>query len=145
MLEIMTLADAVAAEINTGSFSVPVTAQRMLLPEFELADLADLKVTIVPKSVATVGITRQAMRHEVEIEIGIQKKLTGTIDTELPQWIELVQEIDSFLRKKPLTGAVDAAWLKSAIEPLYAREHLAQSRVFTSIITVTYLLIGDDA
>ena len=145
MIDSIALADAVAAEINTGSFSMPVTAQRMLLPEFELADLADLKVTVVPKSLQTVGLTRQAMRHEVEIEIGVQKKLTGTIDTELPQWIEFVQTIDTFLRKRTLTGAIDAAWLKSTIDPLYAREHLAQSRVFTSIITVTYLLIGDDA
>jgi hypothetical protein len=144
MLDIITLADAVAAEINTGSFSVPVTAQRMLLPEFELADLADLKVTVVPARIQTTGLTRQAMRHEVDIEIGVQKKLSGQVDTELPQWMDLVEAIDVFLRKRTLAGAVDAAWLKSAIEPLYAREHVAQSRVFTSIITVTYLLIGDN-
>jgi hypothetical protein len=141
MLDIITLADAVAAEINTGSFSVPVTAQRLLLPEFELGDLTQLKVTVVPQSVETAALTRQMMIYEVAIDVGIQKKLSGEVDTELPGLLSLVEQINVFLRKRSITGAV---WTRSSINPIYARDHLAQSRVFTSVITITYKIAMED-
>jgi hypothetical protein len=141
MVDIIALADAVAAAINTGSFSMPVTAQRLLLPEFELADLADLKVTVVPKSVEMATLTRQTMIYEVAIDVGIQKKLNGEVDTELPGLLNLVEEINVFLRKHALSGAV---WTKSSIDPIYAREHLSQSRVFTSVLTITYKLVSEE-
>ena len=141
MLDIITLADAVAAEINTGSFSVPVTAQRLLLPEFELGDLTQLKVTVVPQSVETAALTRQMMIYEVAIDVGIQKKLSGEVDTELPGLLSLVEQINVFLRKRAIAGAV---WTRSSINPIYARDHLAQSRVFTSVITITYKIAMED-
>ena len=141
MLDIITLADAVAAEINTGSFSVPISAQRLLLPEFELADLAQLKVTVVPKSVEMATLTRQTMVYEVAIDVGIQKKLSGEVDTELPGLLALAEEINVFLRKRSIAGAV---WTRSSINPIYARDHLAQSRVFTSVITITYKIAMED-
>ena len=141
MIDSIALADAVTVAINTGSFSVPVAAQRLLLPEFELADLAQLKVTVVPKSVDITALTRQTMVYEVSIDVGVQKKLSGEVDTELPGLLTLVEEINVFLRKRPISGAV---WTKSSIDPIYAREHLSQSRVFTSVITITYKMVTED-
>jgi hypothetical protein len=142
MVDTIALADAVAAVINSGTFSVPVTAHRLLLPEFELSDLAELKVTVVPRSVEMTPLSRKAMVYEVEIDIGIQKKLAGEIDTELPGLLTLVEEINVFLRKRTLS---DAVWIKSSIDPIYAREHLSQSRVFTSVLTITYKLVSEDS
>ena len=142
MVDTIALADAVAAVINSGTFSVSVTARRMLLPEFELSDLAQLKVTVMPKSVEMAPFSRKAMVYEVEIDIGIQKKLAGEIDTELPGLLRLVEEINVFLRKRTLA---DAVWIKSNIDPLYARDHLSQSRVFTSVLTITYKLVSEES
>lgn len=141
MIDCIALADAVAAAINTGSFSMPVTAQRLLLPEFELADLAQLKVTVVPKSVDITALTRQTMVYEVSIDVGVQKKLSGEVDTELPGLLTLVEEINVFLRKRSISGAV---WTKSSVDPIYAREHLSQSRVFTSVITIIYKMVTEE-
>ena len=42
------IADAVAAELNTGEFSEQFTAIRRVLPVFEIAQLKELKVSVVP-------------------------------------------------------------------------------------------------
>ena len=45
------IADAVAAELAAGQFSQDFTPQRRVLPMFELAELTELHVTVVPKAV----------------------------------------------------------------------------------------------
>lgn len=132
------LADAVAAELNSGSFSRTFTAQRLLLPEFELAELTDLKVTVVPKGIEYGPFSRQWTRQELSVDIGIQQKLTGDVETELPGLLAFVQELVLFLRKRTLADFAEVTWLKIQNEPLYAPEHLANQRTFTSVLTVTY-------
>jgi len=135
------IADAVAAEINAadpGTFSQAVDAQRQVLPARELADLATLKVTIVPKAVEISGSTRSVSQYDVAIDIGIQKKLGKDLDAEVPPLTTLVDEIAEYLRKRQLTAAPYAAWVRTMNEPVYVPEHLASQRVFTSLLTVTY-------
>ena len=58
---VIDIADAVAAELNAAppdTFSQAFAAARMVLPEFDLEDLAELKVTVVPKAVEITGATR---------------------------------------------------------------------------------------
>jgi len=134
----MDIADAVAAELASGSFSQTIAPQRMVLPEFGLEDLADLRVTVVPKAVEVTASTRSVCQHDVQIDIGVQKKLGKDLDAEVPALCELVDEIAAFLKRRPLAAAPHAAWVRSANEPIYAPEHLAEQRVFTSVLTVTY-------
>ena len=135
---VMDIADAVAAELGTGTFSQAIAPQRMVLPEFGLEDLADLRVTVVPKAVEVTGSTRSVCQHDVQIDIGVQKKLGKDLDAEVPALCELVDEIAAFLKRRPLGAAPHAAWVRTANEPIYAPEHLAEQRVFTSVLTVTY-------
>jgi len=51
--------------------------------------------------------------------------------------VELVEQIADYLRRRPL-GSIPAAWVRTANDPIYAAEHLAEDRVFTSVLTVTY-------
>jgi len=132
------IADAVVAELASGSFSQPISPQRLVLPEFDLAALADLRVTVVPKAVEISAASRVACQHDVQIDIGIQKKLGKDLDAEVPALCELVDEIAAFLKRRPLAAAPHAAWVRTANEPIYAPEHLAEQRVFTSVLTVTY-------
>ena len=135
---VMDIADAVAAELGTGTFSQAIAPQRMVLPEFGLEDMAELRVTVVPKAVEVTGSTRAVCQHDVQIDIGIQKKLGKDLDTEVPVLCELVDEIAAFLKRRPLSAAPHAAWVRTANDPIYAPEHLAEQRVFTSVLTVTY-------
>jgi len=135
---VIDIADAVVAELSSGAFSQSIAPQRMVLPEFGLEDLADLRVTAVPKAVEISGSTRSISQYDVQIDIGVQKKLGKDLDAEVAELCGLVDEIADFLKLRSLADAPYAAWVRSANEPVYAPEHLAEQRVFTSILTITY-------
>jgi len=135
------IADAVAAELNaapSGTFSETFSAQRRVLPEFDLEDLAELKVSVVPKSVEITGSTRAASQYEVAVDVGVQKKLGKDLDAEVAALGTLVDEMADYLRRRTLQQAPFAVWVGITNEPVYVPEHLAERRVFTSVLTVTY-------
>jgi len=135
------IADAVVAELASGAFSQSITPVRRVLPEYELADLKDLRVTVVPAAVEITGASRTLSQHDVRIDIGIQKKLGKALDTEVAQLAGLVDEIAEFLKRRPLQAAPHAVWVKTANEPIYAADHLAQQRTFTSVLSITYRVL----
>jgi len=135
------IADAVVAELAGGAFSQPITPVRRVLPEYELADLKDLRVTVVPAAVEITGASRTLSQHDVRIDIGIQKKLGKNLDTEVAQLCGLVDEIAEFLKRRPLQATPYATWVKSANEPIYAADHLAEQRTFTSVLSITYRVL----
>jgi len=135
---VIDIADAVAAELDGGSFSEEFAPERRVLPDFELADLAGLKVTVVPKGVEVAGASRSLSQHDVQIDVGVQKKLGSDLDTEVASLCGLVEEIAAFLKGHRLADVPGAAWVRTANEPVYSPEHLAEKRLFTSVLTVTY-------
>jgi len=132
------IADAVVAELSGGAFSQSFTPERRVLPEHELADLKDLRVTVVPRSVEITGTSRTLSQHDVQIDVGIQKKLGKNLDTEVASLLGLVDEIAEFLKRRPLQAAPYAVWVRTANEPIYAADHLAERRTFTSVLTLVY-------
>lgn len=141
------IADAVAVELNAASgnpsvpFSRAFTAERRVLPVYELSDLSALKVTVVPKAVEITGSTRSASQYDIAVDIGVQKKLapgSDGIDAQVEALGTLVDEINDYLRKRPLASFAGVAWVRSVNDPVYAPEHLHEQRVFTSVLTVTY-------
>lgn len=138
---ILDIADAVTAELNAapaGTFDPAITAVRRVLPEFDLAELSELKVSVVPKSVVITGSTRSASQYEIVVDIGVQKKLGKNLEGEVAHLATLMDQIADYLRRRPLSSAPFAAWAGIANEPVYAPEHLAGQRVFTSVLSVTY-------
>jgi len=138
---VIDIADAVAAELNAaapGTFSEAFTADRKVLPAHDLSELAELKVTVVPKAVEITGSTRTVSQYDIAVDIGVQQKLTKDLDGEVPVLATLVDEIADYLRRRPLSAAAFAVWVRTVNEPVYAPEHLANERVFTSVLTVTY-------
>jgi hypothetical protein len=132
------IADAVTAELTAGAFSQPIAPVRRVLPEFELADLRDLRVTVVPASLEIEGASRALSQHDVRIDIGIQKKLGKNLDAEVADLCDLVEQIADFLKRRPLAALPYAAWVTTTNDPIYAADHLAQQRVFTSVLSLTY-------
>ncbi|MBI1375807.1 MAG: hypothetical protein GC159_24115 [Phycisphaera sp.] len=135
------IADAVAAKINAappGTFSTAFAAVRRVLPVFELSDLAELKVTVVPRSVEITGSTRATNQYDIAVDVGVQKRVSKNVDADVEALGTLVDEIADYLRRRSLAQLPGAVWVSIANEPVYAREHLADQRVFTSVLTVTY-------
>ena len=141
---VIDIADAVTTELNVapeGTFSLALVAVRKVLPVYELAELTDLKVTVVPKRMQISGGTRAASQYEISVDIGVQKKLSSDMETEVTALGTLVDQIIDYLRQRPLSAMPGVSWLNTVNEPVYAPEHLAEQRVFTSVLTVTYRAI----
>lgn len=136
MSTLIAIADAVTASLNAGSFGQPFTAERLYQPAFELADLADLKVSVVPKGVTIATASRDGSYFDCAVDIGIQKKIAD--DAEIDGLVDLAEEIADHLRMKRLADVPEAVWLSIEHEPVVAAEHLEQQRALTSILTVTY-------
>lgn len=146
MATIIDIADAVAAALNAPGepgFSQTFTAARRALPAFDLADLADLHVTVVPRAVETAAASRSFTQHDYLIDVGVQKRVSAGSDVEADVAVlsGLVEQIVAFLRGRSLAGVPGAAWVRSVNEPVYSPEHLAEKRLFTSVLTVTYRLL----
>jgi hypothetical protein len=141
MAFIADIAEAVVTEINAASFSQPVTAKREYLPHFDLEDMQELKVTVVPKSVLTLPGGRAHNQHDYAIDVAVQKKLDKADNPEIDALVTLVDEIGDHFRLKRLASYPNAMWLKTENEPVYSLEHLQEMRQFTSVLTLTFRLM----
>jgi hypothetical protein len=133
------VADAVAAHINAGTYSRPVTAARVYQPAFTLEDLKDLRVSVVPRTVGISAASRDSSIFECVIDVGVQQKLPPANEqAEIDALLDLAEEIADRLRLTRLPGVPEAAWAGIAHEPVVSSEALEQHRVFTSVLSVTY-------
>ena len=135
------MAQAISTLLNGGSFSIPFQSQVLLKPLFDLTDLGDLKVTVVPVSLGLGRIARGISSGQYEIDIAVQQKLPAEdIDTVIESPMNLVLEIAAFLDSTSLEyeSGKHTATVKTEIKPIYSMEHLAEYKVFTSVVTVTY-------
>ena len=139
MSTIAAIADAVAAHINAGTYSRPVSAERMYQPAFTLEDLKDLRVSVVPRTVGISAASRDSSTFECVIDVGVQQKLPAEAEEdEIDALLDLVEEIADRLRLTRLPGAPEAAWVGIAHEPVVSSESLELHRAFTSVLSVTY-------
>ena len=133
------LADAVTSQVNQSG--IVTHAKRQVLPIHDLSQLRALTVSVVPRGVQVQSITRKLSQYDCQVDIGIQQKLTvpqNEIDPVVKDLSGLVQQITDYLQRQPLTDMPYAIWIKVENEPIYDPDHLANQRVFTSVLTLTY-------
>ena len=135
------IADAVVASLNAASFSLPVTANRLLLPSFELPEMENLHVSVVPRSVQTLQASRNKNQFDYAIDVAVQQKLDALDNATLDSLLGLVQEIDDHFRGRRLDSYPAAMWVRTENKPVYSVEHLDQLRQFTSVLTFTFRLM----
>ena len=141
------IADAVAAELTAAppeTFNLPFTPAKRLLPNFDLTELAELRVSIVPRAIDSTGASRSLAQHDVQVDIGIQQKLPaggGEPEATIAPLLELVERIATYLQRRRLATLPSAVWVRTANEPIYAPEHLVEKRVFTSVLSLTYRVL----
>jgi len=139
MSTIADIAEAVVTALNGHTFSQPFRAARAYRAAFDLAEMKDLHVTVVPKGVEMSTAGRGLSQSDVQIDVGVQKKLAGGENTEIDALMGLVQEIAEFIRSTGRFG--DAVWVRTENVPIYSQEHLAELRQFTSVLTLTLRLV----
>lgn len=142
MSAIAALADAVAAHVNAGSYSQPVAAVRSYQPAFTLEELAELRVSVVPRTTTITPASRGFGTFEHVIDVGVQRKLPAENEQDaIDGLLALVEEIGDRLSRTRLAGFPEAAWAGIAHEvggAVVSAESLEQHRVFTSVLSVTY-------
>ncbi|KKL21175.1 hypothetical protein LCGC14_2448080 [marine sediment metagenome] len=135
MATIPDVADALVTVLNDADLSQSFTAVRKYRPIYELREIGDLTITVVPKEQGQVLADRVRAQMDFGLDIGIQKKLTTGGNAEVDILMELVEEIIDLIRNTRVFGV--AKWMKTENNPIFAPEHLSEMRVFTSILTVT--------
>jgi hypothetical protein len=145
MSTIVAIADSVVASLNAGTFSMSFTAERHFQPSFGLADLEELRVSVVPRAAAITSASRKQSQYDCSIDIGIQQRLQPSEPSheqgQIAALLDFVEELVDHLRFARLTDFPDAAWAGIEHEPVVSTEHLDQHRQFTSILTVNYRVL----
>jgi hypothetical protein len=141
------IADAVVAELNAApvppatGFSQAFTAIRAYRPQFDLTELKTLRVTVVPKAIEIINITRHSNQNDVAVDVAVQKKVNPAVPAEMDAMMALVEQIGDFFRLRRLTSLPTALWTKTENTPVYSPEHLEQKQVFTSVLTLTFRVV----
>ena len=139
MAVVIDIAEAVTEALKAGTFSLPFEPQRLYRPDFDLAEMKDLHVSVVPRGLEMSAADRARTQDDVRIDVAVQRKLSADSaddKAKLDALTALVEEIADFLREKRRLGG--AVWLRTENEPVYSVEHLGELRQFTSVLTVTY-------
>jgi hypothetical protein len=134
---IVAISDAVVAQLNATAFSQPIAAERHYLPQFELAEMTTLRVSVVPRSIASKSLDRNRDSFDYRIDVAVQQKLEpspGNLDA----LMALVEEIADHFRSQPLASYPQARCTEVENVPVYAVEHLDEFRQFTSVLTLTF-------
>jgi hypothetical protein len=137
------IADAVATMLSQANLSMPITAACSYTPDFDLTEMGTLHVTVVPmgRTARPADRTRQEYTHT--LLIGIQKKIdpeseTETTEQQTDALMDLVEEIETLLRRFTLEGAPAAQWASTEAQPIYDAKQLQTMGLFTAVLSVTY-------
>lgn len=126
MSEVIRIAEAVAESLKKYHAKV------LFFPEFELRDLDDLRVIVVPHS--TEYKTASRGRHEeiLKVQIGFLKR--GS-EENLDDLLQTIEKIGLGFLNEKLGGATCVC---VAYDPIYSPEHLRERGQFTSIIELSF-------
>lgn len=135
----LAIADEVTQRINaSGSLASGVAAERHYQPNWELEDLQQMQVSVVPARITSTLQDRATERHDHQVEIAIQQKLTRGDNSEVDPLVELVGEIAALFRMQRLPQLGHRCTSVEHVV-LFAPEHFDQYRVFTSLLRLTFL------
>jgi len=145
MYSIVAIADAVVSELNAEEWSIPFAAQRLYRPRFEPADLRTLQVSVVPRSIVIEAASRSEDNCQYQIDIAFQQRVSRVDtewDDEVTPLLGLVNEVASYFRMRRLAAIPAALCIRIEIDPIYAVEHLDELSVLTSVLTLTFQIVG---
>ena len=126
MSAVVTLAAEVALEL------ADFHAEVIFFPEFELRDIEEMKVIVVPLAEEYKPLSRTQHEEILKVQVGFLKR--GCED-ELPELLRTVEGLGLGFLNKPLAGATCVG---VAFNPIYSPEHLRERGQFTSVIELSF-------
>ncbi|MBN2585003.1 MAG: hypothetical protein JXL80_18220 [Planctomycetes bacterium] len=142
MALIVDIADAVVTALNGQEFSQAFEAARRYVVEFELEQLSELRVSVVPRAVDWAIVSRSKGQFDYEFDVALQKRSDPTDLEACDALMGLVEEVADFLRGLGrLVESPAAAVTGVRNEPVYGYTQLATQRVLTSVIRLSVRVI----
>ena len=141
------ISDAVVAALNGHTFGMPFTAVRSYRPVYTREEMKDLHVTVVPGGYTMENLGRGQVQEDYTVEIAVQQAPETMGNAALDPLVGLVEEIrDFFLANRRLAAMPSVICLKAAFaagsDRGYAPEHLDQLQQFTSVLALTFRVMG---
>jgi len=137
MAMIIDIAESVVAELNATSFSQPVSAVRHYAPQYDVAEMTTLHVTVVPKGLTSQMLDRNRDTFEYLVDLAVQQKVDQA-NPPLDALMTLVEEIANHFRARALASFPNARCTEVKNEPVYSPEHLTELGQFTSVLTLKF-------
>jgi hypothetical protein len=138
-----TIAQSVVAELNKHTFSLPFEAVFSVIPGFELLELDTLRVIVVPKTFEIETASRSSSKYLVSVDIGVMQRIGKMSPEDAVETIgNFVDEVIEYLKTATLDESPAAQCVGVVNDPIYIPDHLTQSRTFTSVVNVKYVLLG---
>jgi hypothetical protein len=133
---ITSIADAVTAWLNAGTYSRAFTAARTHNPRVKLEELTALRVSVTPRSQEIVNLSRDSGMWNIVIDIGVQEPVEG--DAGVDATLQIVEEIIDRMRAAQLPEFPSALYAALANDPVIHFPDLDEKGVATSVVTLTY-------
>lgn len=140
------ITEAVKDSLNApdpGEFSVSFTAARKYLPTTSPDSIQSLAVTVAMKSDEAERSSRTDTMHTVAVDVGIQKRLTGTANPEaeaandeIDALAQLAEEVAAHFDRGAL-ATTGARFMQMRRSIVYFPDHM-QQKVFTAVVTFTF-------
>ncbi len=137
------LADAIVTFLNTSPTwtSIVFTAVRQLQPMYDLKEIGDIVVSVVPSKDESVLLTKQAYHHLLETDIVIAKRLAPEVDPTVSANSADADAIIEFMeamaeRFRPGMSLGDGYVLGYRIETVFDPETLKNKRVLLTALTI---------
>ena len=128
------------AGLNAARLSQAFIAQRLYVPNFDLEDMKELRVTVVPRELELSPLDREQNCVHARIDVAVQKKFNSGTNAEIDPLVGFVEEVADLFRLKRLASFHAARCVKVEHTVLYSCEHWEQLRQFTSLLTLTFEL-----
>lgn len=126
MSAVLDIAEAVAGALEDYH------AEVLFFPEFELRDIEEMKVVVVPLSEEYKPLSRTQHEEILKVQVGFLKR--GCED-ELPELLRTVEGLGLGFLNRQLAGATCVC---VAYNPIYSPEHLRERGQFTGIIELSF-------
>jgi hypothetical protein len=137
---ILQIADSVTAQLNTADLSHTISAERLYVPNFDLEDMKELRVSVVPRELIIVAHDRATSKYNARIDVAVQQKFEQGSNAEIDPLVALVEQIADLFRLKRLDSMPEARCTQVEHPVIYSAEHWEQLRQFTSLLTLTFQL-----
>lgn len=105
-------------------------------PEFELRELEDMKIVVIPVGSQYKTLSRNTCEEKLYVQIGILKRCSENEITKLLSFVESIGL--KFLNKK----FDDAMCVCITYNPIYSSEHLRERSQFTSVIELVFKIFS---